>query len=247
MIDFNHNNCVLVGDIHGEPWEMLNHFDANNIEIKDSDVVLLGDIGLGFYYYSYHEMRYVRNDDKDTLNILEKWCKTNDNDVWLIRGNHDDPDMFNDKFFSSFKRVHYLKDGEIIKTKNKKSYLVVSGAISVDRIYRKENISYWTNEIVNEKIYEDMPAIKIDGVFAHTGPTPPVCEKSIFIESLKSRDNLLEQDIKTERSTIDKIIKKFKPENWYNGHYHMNTSFDYIEGCRVFAIDINTPYFLMYE
>lgn len=242
MVNLTHTSCVLVGDIHGETQSLLDDFERENIIFTDTDLVLLGDIGLGFHYYSYHEMDWMPNDDVETLKILDDWCEANFNDVWVLRGNHDDPKKFNDDFFSNFKHVHYLKDGEEVIGKNGKHYLTVPGAISVDRVYRREYISYWTDETINEKVYIDMEQKHFDGVFAHTGPTPPVCEKSSFIIRMKEEDPLLEGDIANERRIVEDIIVKFDIKNWYGGHYHLNQTFETINSCVVKVIDINTPY-----
>lgn len=242
MIDFQHNSCVLVGDIHGEPISFIEDLEMANKTIEDCDVVFLGDIGLGFYYFSYAVMDWRRNNDRETMNILDKWAEENNNDVWVLRGNHDDPKCYTKRFFSKFKRVNYLKDGEIINGKNGKTYLVVPGAISVDRIYREEGISYWLDEPIKENRYKRMRKRNIDGVFAHTGPTPPACFKSDFIKKMKSKDPALEGDIQIERGIVDDIITKFNIKNWYNGHFHLNKDFPYINDCVAHAIDINFPY-----
>ena len=242
MVELSHTSCVLVGDIHGETASLLEEFEREDIIFTDTDLILLGDIGLGFHYYSYHHMDWMPNDDIETLNVLEKWCEENYNDVWVLRGNHDDPKKFNDDFFSNFKHVHYLKDGEEVIGKNGKHYLTVPGAISVDRVYRKEYISYWKDEVINEKVYTEMENRKFDGVFAHTGPTPPACQKSAFITKMKDEDPLLEGDIAVERKIVEDIIMKFDIKNWYGGHYHVNQTFDSINSCVVRVININTPY-----
>ena len=146
MVELTHTSCVLVGDIHGETQSLLDDFEREDIIITDTDLVLLGDIGLGFHYYSYRDMDWIPNDDVETLKILEDWCEKYFNDVWVLRGNHDDPKKFNDDFFSNFKHIHYLKDGEEVIGKNGKHYLTVPGAISVDRVYRRENVSYWIDD-----------------------------------------------------------------------------------------------------
>ena len=245
MIELKHKNCVLVGDIHGETEQLLDEFKANNIDITDSDVIFLGDIGLGFFYFSYHGMDWIRNDDNETLKVLEKWCKKNDNDIWLLRGNHDDPEVFN-KFreMNVFDRLHFLDDGDEILGKNGKSYLVVPGAISVDRVYRRLGISYWENEVVNEDVYISKLQRDFDGVFAHTGPTPPLCEKSDFIVRMKENDPALEMDINEERRIVENIIKKFNIKNWYGGHYHVSEVFETINNCEVRILNINQPWIL---
>ena len=187
-------------------------------------------------------MDWRRNNDVETMGILEKWAEENNNKVWVLRGNHDDPLLFSKRFFKRFNYIDFLKNGEIINAKNEKKYLVVPGAISVDRKWRELGLSYWDDEVVKESIYKRLKKQNFDGVFAHTGPTPPVCEKSNFIIRMKNEDPALEGDIKEERRIVDYIINKFNIKDWYNGHYHINSNFNYLEKCNTHAIDINTPF-----
>ena len=248
MVEFQKEHCFLVGDIHGDTVGFLEYLDTlksfKNLTIENSDVVFLGDIGIGFYHYSYSIMDWRRNNDRETMDVLDKWAEENNNKIWVLRGNHDDPLLFSKRFFSRFKYIDYLKDGEVIKAKNDKTYLVVPGAISVDRKWRELGLSYWDDEVVKENTYKRKKKQNFDGVFAHTGPTPPICEKSVFIRKMKSEDPSLEEDIKEERRIVDFIIDKFNIKSWYNGHYHINSDFIYMEKCVTHAIDINTPFML---
>ena len=68
MVELTHTSCVLVGDIHGETQSLLDDFEREDIIITDTDLVLLGDIGLGFHYYSYHF--YFYNVEYNMINKL---------------------------------------------------------------------------------------------------------------------------------------------------------------------------------
>lgn len=47
----------------------------------------------------------------------------------------------------------------------------------------------------------------------------------------------MKETIEEERENIDKIIAKFKPKYWFNGHYHEDAHFEH-NGCEVFALGI---------
>lgn len=228
MKKLKHNSCYLAGDIHGEPeplFSMLEQYKLNN----DCDIILLGDIGLGFYEYDKHSQQYKKIDDKIMLNSINDWAKNNNADIWLLRGNHDDPNMFTEEFLSNFFNLHVLKDGDIVTDKNDKKYLIVSGAISIDRYARKQGISYWDNEPIQEHIYQNLDIQEIEGIFAHTGPKCYGLEiNDTFIEKIKRyKDGAIVDDLEKEQKTINNIIDRFKPKYWYNGHYHFTHKFDY--------------------
>lgn len=57
--------------------------------------------------------------------------------IFLIRGNHDNPLVFQNPKYKSG-RVITLSDYDIIEFKNKR-ILTIGGGTSIDRLYRKQN------------------------------------------------------------------------------------------------------------
>lgn len=249
-----HEMCLLCGDIHADTNAF---FDSVNKcgKIKDTDIIILGDIGLGFYYFDYKDYEYKPYQDHKWVKEIDNWAKENNNDVWVFRGNHDDPAKYaeDSKFWDWFDKVHCLRDGDSVISHNERRYLVVPGSISIDRggSHRQLGFSYWDDEYIKYDLYESMEASEFYGVFAHSGPTPPSCLKSTFVEEwdkrekdynifskgLKKFPKSLKETITEERENIDKIITKFKPRYWFNGHYHEDAHFER-NGCEVFALGI---------
>lgn len=239
-IQLKHNMCLLCGDIHAdvELWfkevERLGGF-------TDTDIIILGDIGIGFYYLDDRDMEYKRYNDREWLKELDFWAKTNNNDIWVFRGNHDDPQYFtrDNVYWDFFDNVHLLTEGDFVISKNGKRYIVVPGSISIDRkgLHRMLGMSYWDDEYIRYGYFTEIEDTKVDGVLAHTGPTPPACLKSDAVYNWSLRDENLEDDIDKERTFCDYLIRKFKPTHWFNGHYHEQQTFEH-QGVTVHALGI---------
>lgn len=253
-----HEMCLLCGDIHGclrDDRDYTGFFDSVDKcgGFQNCDIIILGDIGVGFYYFDYKDYEYKPNKDHEWLKELDTWAKENNNDVWVFRGNHDDPDKFAEesKLWDWFDNIHCLRDGDTVISHNGRRYLVVPGSISIDRSgrHRVLGFTYWNNEHLRPEVYRDMGEQKFDGIFAHTGPTPPNCRKSTFLRDWEARememkdenrlpfDTVLTYEIAKERAIVDTLIDKFKPTRWFNGHYHEDAHFEH-NGCEVFALGI---------
>ena len=254
-----HDMCLLCGDIHGclrDEEEHKGFFDSVDKcgGFENTDIIILGDIGVGFYRYDYKDYDYKPYGDVKWLKELDKWAKDNNNDVWVFRGNHDDPAKYaeDSPLWDWFDNIHCLRDGDTVISHNGKRYLVVPGSISIDRSgrHRVLGFTYWDDEYMKYDLFEKMEASEFYGVFAHSGPTPPECMKSHFVENWARREKEgdfwqpdkkfpkgLKETIEEERENIDKIIAKFKPKYWFNGHYHEDAHFER-NGCEVFALGI---------
>ena len=252
-----HEMCLLCGDIHGclrDEHKHTGFFDSVDKcgGFENTDIIILGDIGVGFYRFAHSLGEWIKMSDYKWMSELDEWAKKNNNDVWVFRGNHDDPDKFKRdcKLWTLFDNIHLLEDGDTVISHNDKRYLVVGGSISIDRCVRELGFTYWHDEPLNMEIYNKIDEQKFDGVFAHTGPVPPQCLKSSFVDDWANReknyasyghcnnsDRPLLEVLKEEKENIDIIIDKFKPTYWFNGHYHQDAQFEH-KGVKVFALDI---------
>lgn len=129
----------VLGDLHGD----INSFkrEIENRALSECTFIIAGDIGLGFENKQRHIQEYQS---------LNKFLNLRNIELYLFRGNHDNPEYFNreigenDEFFLS--NVKVLPDYTVLSINNK-NILMVGGAISIDRLYRKQryeqNIRYW--------------------------------------------------------------------------------------------------------
>lgn len=228
---FECDNVYVVGDLHGE-FQLLKH-KIREQEITDSYIIVAGDCGFGFEKPEHYRQVYNK-----MLKILSKQNVT----IIFVRGNHDDPDYFNGNLTINYKYFKTIPDYSVLTfgIENTHNILCVGGAISIDRRYRKNEESkytngkrfYWENEPpvylpeVLDKINED--GLKINSVITHTAPSfMPLTDKT-GIASFITFDNTLEIDVINERLTISQLyehlVKKDKHiiVNWFYGHFHQH-------------------------
>lgn len=206
----------LIGDLHGKREQLL--LLIRKYDIRDSNIIILGDCGVGFCSYSI----------KDDYEFLNTHLELNSNKLYYIRGNHDNPEhWYNDTVRSEIEKKYpniiHLLDGEVIEIFSKK-YLVIGGGISFDRITRNEGVSYWKDEYI--RVPELDKIENLEGILSHVGPLPiSLDQKAIAYWS--ERDNKLAKDINDERMLIEKIGNTFQPKKWFFGHFHLNENFEY--------------------
>lgn len=207
MITFNSNAILLWGDSHSVPsiLSRINRKELNNFQILH-----LGDVGLGF--------RLLEKDEKDLHNINES-CRERNIILYLLRGNHDDPDFWTKRKYS-FSNLFLVPDYTEAEFPNGKTALLVGGGVSIDRFARKSGIDYWPNEITPYKKMEK----KFNYLFSHDAPdyfnhSTGSLRTSPFSAFLKV-DRDLEADALRQRQTIDMIVEDINPEKIISGHFH---------------------------
>ena len=204
----------FLGDIHAD-FVWLSFAIVQN-KIKDSTIIQVGDFGLGFL-----------KKEEEQLTNLNNACVLNNIMVYAIRGNHDDPSAFDSG--NRFSNLKFLKDYTLLKIYGL-NILLAGGSISIDRLHRKENISYWENEVFvydESRLLESLKSInKVDIVVTHSAPTRvfPVDLDSLVFEWM-ARDKTLHADILRDRSEHRKFMnhliwRGLKPSFWYYGHFH---------------------------
>lgn len=236
MIMLPSDNVWFTGDIHGN-IETLVWDIKERKRLRDCAVIVCGDIGLGFESPFHMYNKFHKLDDK-----LKKLGVT----IYMFRGNHDDPDYFNQpyvetegertyRYYSMSERIKTVSDYTVIKTPHH-GILCVGGAVSIDRTNRIKGITYWPDENVLEwpedffKILKDKH-IDIDVVATHTAPsnTFPIDvdkhNQGRFIESWSVYDNSLKFDNYNERQILqnlgETLINEGHPLSyWIYGHFH---------------------------
>lgn len=224
MLEIN-GTVLLIGDIHGEVPTL--RWIAKTRHISDCSIILLGDTGLGF-----------GNVKQDYLYSNKIWEKR-DIHLYLIRGNHDDPSFWLDKekreaFNKENSHVTLLED-QIIKI-NGFDYLVLGGATSIDKRYRKVNKTWWPDEHMDYTTEYLSPDTKVTGILSHVGPVPLSAQP--LGDHWFENASTLKQDLAFEKQFINNVIDIIKPSKWFYGHYHITESFNVGEGtaCRVLDI-----------
>lgn len=204
------NDIYFTGDIHGN-FEPFAFYVTAQKQLHDCHVFVCGDIGMGFYKLNYYH---------NTLTRINKKFKEKNIFVYFIRGNHDDPIYFTDNspIAVTLSNIRFVKDYEIISI-NDHNILCVGGATSVDRIYRKENETWWRDEYVHEYNIDKIQNINdVDIVVTHCTPmfSQP---KYVRITWMSDEDDTIaKQDRNILCNIYFKLYKHIK--YWFYGHYH---------------------------
>lgn len=224
MIEHNSDNIYFIGDTHELDFvDVLEHY-----KLKDFILIHVGDTGTGFSKFSVDQAR---------VGFLQKYCNENNGQIFLIRGNHDDPKYFVENSPLSSSRVTFLPDYTYLKI-NGKVCLFVGGAISIDRQDRMLGEDYWQDEIfVLSENYNELP--QCDVLVTHSSPLscPPMDGLSRISGWFKNDPTLKEELIK-ERLDIEKLYLHVNCAQLYYGHFHMTSSY-YDHGCFHRCLDIN--------
>jgi Icc-related predicted phosphoesterase len=212
---------LIHGDNHGQ-WDRLARL-IDQKEIKDCILISVGDCGIGFVSYE-KQMRQCID--------LNNRFKKRGIQYYAIRGNHDDPAYFDGSVnLSNFKLLSDYHT-EIF---NNQKFLFVGGGISIDRLLRTLDHSYWINEAF---VLDQSKIIDCDVLITHSAPywNGPFGKEGI--SSWCMRDTSLWDDCKKERIEIAELIQKCGAKKHYCGHFHEYFWVDFKE-CysRILAID----------
>ncbi len=237
---------IFLGDVHREVKTML--YEIKRMQITDSVIIQVGDFGMGF---ASHEF------DLKTLKHINETLKEGNNYMYIIRGNHDDPDFFNGQY--AYSNLQLLKDYTQLNILGRE-FLFIGGAISIDRLssidkyetkkkYGSTSVRpmYWEKE----QIVMDLPKLEtfrnIDVLVTHTCPTwcnpmqngfyPFLVDEAIF------EDPELSVLLPEERANMDIIFNTLKRNDnplslHVYGHFHHSAVTEHW-GCKHHLVDIN--------
>jgi len=114
--------------------------------------------------------------------------------------------------------VAYLKRGKAYSIDGFK-FLVLGGALSIDKMYRKPGKSWWKEEYWSEKEKLDVLKLletekKFDCVISHTGPHH--INNKLFMHGDFDPDKFIDE----VAIMNDQIHKKIQFKKWWCGHWH---------------------------
>lgn len=204
----NIKDIYFTGDIHGnfEPFV----YCIGQRGLYNSAVIVAGDIGMGFYKHNY----YI-----DTFKYINKKLIKRNIHLYFIRGNHDNPDYFNNtpEDIKEFSNIHLVQDYTVLHI-NTYNILCVGGATSVDKKFRTKDIDWW--EFENVLPYQKLNCKNIDIVVTHCAPIfcPPKYERISWMDD--ELDAKAREDRRLLAQLYFDLIKENKPKYWFYGHYH---------------------------
>lgn len=213
----------IFGDIHGNfLWV---RYIARCKHLEKCVLISVGDFGIGF-------TRNLTQDLKD-LNVLNNFLIERQITLYVIRGNHDNPNYFNGNVSLNYSNIHFVADYTLLTIDNIK-YLLVGGAISIDRKIREINTEWWSDEVF---VLDESKIVECDVLITHTTPTwlGPL-DKSGY-SYYCDNDPTLTEDLIKERRDIDTLVRLCKPKRLYAGHFHAYY-YNEFEGCVGRILDI---------
>lgn len=212
----------LTGDIHGDPWRIVNF--CRMVRHGSEDViVLLGDVGANFYGGTHDESVKAMldmcgpkllcvhgNHEMRPWNVpgyeLKEW---NGGKVWVQE---------------DFPNLLFAKDGEIFTLEGSRC-IVIGGAYSVDKPYRlAHGYGWWEDEQPSNEIKayveSQLRSHEIDVILSHTCPYKYE-PREMFLSGVDQAG----VDASTER-WLDTIEESIDYRAWYCGHWHTDKRID---------------------
>jgi hypothetical protein len=205
----------IIGDVHGK-FRDLEKLVVKN-DIKDCYLICVGDLGIGFNYSAEGERRGCA--------LMNEFFGERNIHFMSIRGNHDDPDYFNDKNNITYDFFRLLPDYHT-QTINGEKFLFVGGAVSIDRQVRIEGRSWWVGEKFE---YKPELITECDVLITHSAPTwlGPFDKDGII--GWCERDETLWNECLKERVDLNKLVAESKAKHLYCGHFHQYVMTDHNE------------------
>jgi hypothetical protein len=209
----------ITGDLHGNiDISKLNtkNFPEQKNLTKSDYLIILGDFGL------------IWNNSKEEKYWL-KWLNSKPWTTLFIDGNHENHEILNsigvsEAFGGGVHRIsdsiYHLMRGEVYTIENKK-FFCFGGAESIDKMYRKEYVSWWKEEIPSmEQMQNGIDNLhnvdyQIDYVLTHT------CPSDVFDYVVNNYKNIteLERYLNHIKYRLDEREIDYQ---WYFGHFHKN-------------------------
>lgn len=212
-------NIYCIGDIHGKFSKLI---EVLHSLPESAYIICVGDIGLGF----------TDSDHPDCLSEIDQLAYSRNQHLILIRGNHDDPDIWKyhrDEWNSQLSSIEISKDIDRVYIKGMNIFLV-GGAISIDRSqdHRVEDFTWWRGEGVSKNAPEEVETLQAlygpaDLLVTHAAPTsalPMFSAVNPDIAYYANCDESLIRDIKRERDLLTRVAKASGAKHVAYGHYH---------------------------
>ena len=232
----------VTGDTH-------NYLDMSNLSSKNirqcckeqnadykaiTCAIVLGDFGLPWNNCPV-DSSGIHPTDKTDKYLLE-WYNKKPFKIFAVQGNHDNYDvmerlpqveMFGSTVLKISDNIFYFKRGEAYFIEGKQ-FLVLGGALSVDKEIRIPHVSRWQQEEWTETeqktCLNKLKSKKIDYILSHTGSLQGI----VGMDSCFSDSNIQREILKD--STVlfnNKIESLVAYEKWFFGHWHRDWGYEH--------------------
>jgi predicted phosphodiesterase len=208
------HQLYLMGDYHGNHDLLTEILVGLSMIPEPVSLIMLGD-------YDIHKAAQLSN--------FEDELSQYDVDCYLMRGNHDNPKLWQDRGISGVletSKFKLLEEIDVIQWRGKR-ILAVGGAVSVDRTcIRYDEGHCWPKiEGIDPNATDKVKnLVQMSGLFdvmlSHTGLLTDVASKNDFVDSFASTDDHLYADMEKERKTIERLLIVSGAQESYFGHFH---------------------------
>jgi predicted phosphodiesterase len=235
-------NILVFGDNH-DHWDVFPNV-IRDYELNNCAVILAGDFGIGFEPF--------KDEIRKTFHLSKRMAHT-DSVLFVVRGNHDNPQYFTGEFDTD--NIKMVPDYTVLNINNL-NILCVGGAFSVDRTRRKSYTifhetksgviaknDYWPNEVFVYDHDKVMSMKNINMVVTHTAPQlcPPYTKGNLDFWAISDRN--IVQDCRIERAQVSQMYDNLTHNgneitHWFYGHFHSHYKTPYL-GTDFIGLDIN--------
>lgn len=220
IMDNATEGAVFFGDWHGDMSFAIAALERAIDKYPDINVFYhVGDFGLWPGGQSYI---------KTVADIMESSDKT----LVVTGGNHEDWNQWDRLTGGQTRPYVYEGNGLALLPKVQwwthagLRFLSVGGASSIDRAWRKRNVSWWPQEGIQEDAVERV--IKDDSTVdilitheASDDPVPPVRQvlDNPFVQARWPLEDIQESEVQRDR--VSQIVKASDPQVHLHGHWHI--------------------------
>ena len=210
-------SIYVTGDIHGSiDISKLNtkYFSDQKKLTKKDYLIICGDFGL------------IWNNSKEEI-YWRKWLNNKNFTVLFCDGNHENHILLNEYPVEKWHggKTHRIEDsvihlmrGQVFNIDGYK-FFVMGGASSTDKVYRKEGISWWREEMPSiMEMNEGLDNLrnnnnKVDYIISHTCSSDTLrIISNLWGFTPKPKDEL--------NKFFDIVEDEVKYKCWYFGHFH---------------------------
>jgi len=207
---------IFVGDIHGQ-FETYYYLIGNKNLADGTTVIQVGDHGL-FSAYNFSEKYKLYRHYRDYRKVISPNI-----DIRFVRGNHDNPEICR-------KDPKYLGDFSYSKNLD---MMFISGAWSIDWMYRTSQVDWWTDEELCDDDFENVIAMmhkyKPRWIVSHDCPAKLYKQFFGYTPQQPTRTG----------HYLNRILEECPPTSgWIFGHHHHEVDCR-VNGVRFVCCDIN--------
>lgn len=205
---------LITGDVHNE-FTQLNSLIARQ---RPDLVMCAGDFG---YWPKYAEVKKAQSFSNIKLQTAEKilWCDGNHEDFWSLAERESD-EIVPGVIYMPRGSTYTLPDGRVV--------LFMGGAESIDKMYRTKGVSWFPEEIITQKDFQNLPEGKVDIFITHTCPSELVSEMAMLYPGGGKGHE-------PSNEALSQLWKMYNPDLWFFGHWHSYKEFD-LEGTHFYAL-----------